>query len=379
MGKRRQTKLLRSARRELQRQPGNDPHLLYPRQRTPITADSLAAYSLFDREESKRILDEIEEAYSVLSDSEKRRRYDESHGIVSSEAIYDAYHRGNHAVAAFSRDGMQNSSLDHFSFEEDPFRKPVERPAPAATAPAKSPHASSRQKSRKPPSNRPPAQKPPDRIWAKQPWPPAITRSCAPSRRIPTWDERIAKCENVNGAFLRSVREYKKVSADEIMNVLKISKTYLTAIEEDDVDPPARQCVRARLRDPIRQSPPPRPRESGRRLYGLPARQAPQLNRPQVNLAARKVDPCDAATDRRPTSSDVFLTLALSHELSRTRAQKLIAEGWVTVNGEKIRGGLKLEPGAEIAVFSSRAQAPAPLAPEEIPLRVHLPGRRISP
>ena len=47
-------------------------------------------------------------------------------------------------------------------------------------------------------------------------------------------EERIQKCENVNGAFLRSVREYKNVSADEIMNVLKISKNYLTALEEDD-------------------------------------------------------------------------------------------------------------------------------------------------
>jgi cytoskeletal protein RodZ len=48
-------------------------------------------------------------------------------------------------------------------------------------------------------------------------------------------EERIKKCENVTGAFLRTIREYKKVSSDEIMNILKISKNYFTALEEDDI------------------------------------------------------------------------------------------------------------------------------------------------
>src|SRR6218665_2633198 len=90
----------------------------YIRAKNAYNRDSLAAYSLFDKEESKRILDEIEEAYSVLSDSEKRRKYDESHGIISSESVYDSYHRGNHAVAAFSRDTLtQEQDGDRFSFE----------------------------------------------------------------------------------------------------------------------------------------------------------------------------------------------------------------------------------------------------------------------
>ena len=48
-------------------------------------------------------------------------------------------------------------------------------------------------------------------------------------------EEKIKSLQNVNGGFLRSVREYKRVGPDEIMNILKISKNYFTALEEDDL------------------------------------------------------------------------------------------------------------------------------------------------
>jgi curved DNA-binding protein CbpA len=190
----------------------------YIRAKNAYNRDSLAAYSLFDRDESKRILDEIEEAYSILSDSEKRRKYDESHGIVSSESVYDSYHRGNHAVAAFSRDSMsREGESDRFSFEDDPFRKPAGEAAPARTGPS-----------------------PIEKLKALQdaginqaaPKNYQISRAFEPN---PEMEERIQKCENVNGAFLRAVREYKQISPDEIINILKISRNYLSALEEDDV------------------------------------------------------------------------------------------------------------------------------------------------
>lgn len=218
----------------------------YIRAKNAYNRDSLASYSLFDKEESKRIINEIEEAYSILSDSDKRRRYDESHGIVSSESVYDSYHRGNHAVAAFARESMaaESEGSGRYNFEDDPFRKisetaaaaarpqpaPAPAPAPAATAPAIQPQA------------RPSTQEPShiERLRALQdigqPGTGArnyqISRSFEPNPEI---EERISKLENVSGAFLRSVREYRRVSADEIMNILKISKNYLNALEEDDV------------------------------------------------------------------------------------------------------------------------------------------------
>lgn len=227
----------------------------YIRAKNAYNRDSLAAYSLFDKEESKRILNEIEEAYTILSDSDKRRKYDESHGIVSSESVYDNYHRGNHAVAAFARDQMASQGdLDRYSFEEDPFRKVAEtatrlkdeqnaaaaRQADAAPAPA--PAASPAAASYTPPAPAKPLQEPShiERLRALQdigqPGSGArnyqITRTFEPN---PEMEEKIKNLQNVSGAFLRSVREYRRVSSDEIMNILKISKNYLNALEEDDV------------------------------------------------------------------------------------------------------------------------------------------------
>lgn len=198
----------------------------YIRAKNAYNRDSLAAYSLFDKEESKRILNEIEEAYTILSDSEKRRKYDESHGIISSESVYDSYHRGNHAVAAFARDAMaaEAESTGGFQFEADPFRKTPSEAAAAGTveAPAAEPSHIARLRALQEAGNN--SGTPVRRL--------DITRSIEIN---PEMEAKIEKLENVNGAWLRSIREYKRVSQDEIMNALKIGKNYLTALEDDDV------------------------------------------------------------------------------------------------------------------------------------------------
>ncbi|NUM89142.1 MAG: helix-turn-helix domain-containing protein, partial [Bdellovibrionales bacterium] len=52
----------------------------------------------------------------------------------------------------------------------------------------------------------------------------------------PEMEKEIAETALVNGAFLKKVREYKGVSPEEIMDILKISKNYLAALEEDVVE-----------------------------------------------------------------------------------------------------------------------------------------------
>lgn len=201
----------------------------YIRAKNAYNRDSLAAYSLFDREESKRVLEEIEEAYTVLSDSEKRRQYDDSHGIVSSESVYEAYHRGNHAVAAFSRgqDSFQQEGGERFNLEDDPFRKTSPEKngdrisSGGAVTPAGSPSHIEKLKALQEIGQAPAAVK--------------NYQILRTHEADPAMDERIAQAKDVTGAFLRQVREYKKVSADEIMNILKIGRNYLTALEEDDV------------------------------------------------------------------------------------------------------------------------------------------------
>lgn len=218
----------------------------YIRAKNAYNRDSLAAYSLFDKDESKRILDEIEEAYTILSDSDKRRKYDESHGIISSEDVYESYHKGNHAVAAFARGNFEQSQdPDKFQFEEDPFRRTQQKdstqsysaPKPAAVenkpvAPAASAGTPAA-----------PAPQPElshiDRLRSLQNLGTNATSAknyqfSRSHEADPEMEEKIKKCENVTGHFLKEVREYKRVSQDEIMDMLKISKNYLNALEEDD-------------------------------------------------------------------------------------------------------------------------------------------------
>jgi 23S rRNA pseudouridine1911/1915/1917 synthase len=56
-------------------------------------------------------------------------------------------------------------------------------------------------------------------------------------------------------------------------------------------------------------------------------------------------------------------------ELSRTYAQKLIAAGFITVNGRPAKSSLKLSVGDKVAV-SVPPESPVPLSPEPIPLKI---------
>jgi 23S rRNA pseudouridine1911/1915/1917 synthase len=56
-------------------------------------------------------------------------------------------------------------------------------------------------------------------------------------------------------------------------------------------------------------------------------------------------------------------------ELSRTHAQKLIAEGYITVNDGAARAGLKLNAGDRVKV-SIPPTPPSPLSPEAMPLNI---------
>ena len=56
-------------------------------------------------------------------------------------------------------------------------------------------------------------------------------------------------------------------------------------------------------------------------------------------------------------------------ELSRTHAQKLIAEGFITVNGRPAKPSLKLSVGDKIDI-SIPPESSGPLSPEDIPLKI---------
>jgi 23S rRNA pseudouridine1911/1915/1917 synthase len=56
-------------------------------------------------------------------------------------------------------------------------------------------------------------------------------------------------------------------------------------------------------------------------------------------------------------------------EISRTQAQKLIADGQVTVNGAAVKSGLKLNTGDRVRV-TLPTPSPSPLGAEAIPVAI---------
>ncbi len=56
-------------------------HESHIRIKNAYSSDALALYSLMDQDECQRMLDNIEEAYMVLSDENKRKQYDKIHNI----------------------------------------------------------------------------------------------------------------------------------------------------------------------------------------------------------------------------------------------------------------------------------------------------------
>ena len=153
----------------------------YIRAKNAYSRDSLAIYSLFDADDSRKIIAEIEEAYAVLSDAEKRRHYDESHGFLSSDSSH--YYPSTFNV-----------------------RQPEKT------------------------------------ISANQPISEQSLSNLRSYRLKKTYEEDremeslLKSPAEVNGAFLKRAREYKRITAEELIDLLKINKNYLTALEEDQVE-----------------------------------------------------------------------------------------------------------------------------------------------
>lgn len=187
----------------------------YIRAKNTYARDSLAVYTLFEPEESRRILEQIEEAYNVLSDPERRRKYDDAHGFMSFD--------NNAALAAMeARDQrpaqpFTTPSDDRFNFEEASDSSEPETAAPAPLSPIERLQASS-----------------------STPLSPASFTTVRPYKvqreytQNPEMEERIKTQEPVTGPFLKEIREYRRASPEEIMDITKINRNYLNALENDD-------------------------------------------------------------------------------------------------------------------------------------------------
>ncbi len=161
----------------------------YMRIKNTYSQNSLALYSLIDQHECKQILDSIEEAYSILSDPEKRVRYDEARGINNSAS------QNSSADPSRSIAELVSQNASNFSSSSGQF---IGNAGDNIT-----------------------------KIVAKRIY--DITYD-----RNEEFEKEIEEATEFSGEFLRKIREYKNISVTKMIDMTKVSKTYLSYIEEEN-------------------------------------------------------------------------------------------------------------------------------------------------
>jgi flagellar biosynthesis protein FlhG len=159
----------------------------YLRLKSAYGKDNIAHYGVFSRDETEQMLRNVENAYLVLSNPEKRRAYDQGHGLSPAMATAPAAspdpladHWSNPVSSATS------ASLASLTLNRG------ERPASLASS---------------------------------------VASSVAPS---PEQDAFIGAEETWTGPALRKVRESRRITLEDLSDYTRISRSYLHALEEEN-------------------------------------------------------------------------------------------------------------------------------------------------
>lgn len=185
----------------------------YQRAKMAYSNDSLALYSLMSQEECRNILDLVEEAYSILSDPGKRKRYDEARGI-NKEFNSQNYNMLSDRVEPIRRDYSQNniasSSLFSQDFKVQPLRENIQVTTVSNTYS----------------SNQTPATNVSKLVNQK--------RFALEFVENTDFEREIEETLEFSGDLLRKIREYKNVDLDRLADMTKVSRMHLHNIEIED-------------------------------------------------------------------------------------------------------------------------------------------------
>jgi curved DNA-binding protein CbpA len=159
-------------------------HQGYMKTKNAYSNDSLALYSLMSQKECESILELIDEAYSIISDPNRRILYDQARGINQSL-------RASRVQTTFE--------IPH------PNREEVVTAEPANTSNTMA------------------------KIVAKNRFALEFTVNEA-------FEKEIEQASTFTGEFLKKIREYKNVDIPRLSNMTKVSKTYIRYIEEENIE-----------------------------------------------------------------------------------------------------------------------------------------------
>lgn len=199
----------------------------YLRQKNSYSGDSVAMYSLMTQDECEKMLDLIEEAYSILSVPEKRREYDKVRGINNTDqdsprkkekqSIIDPHGTKHNQNNSSGNDLMSetfnyqsSASGNDFNFQTD------------MTSDIPSDFIRHGEHSKKSSVDIPKVS--------------AYKKFSLDYEYNAEFEQEIENCSDFTGEFLKKIREYKNVSIERMADMTRISKTYIRNIEEDNLE-----------------------------------------------------------------------------------------------------------------------------------------------
>lgn len=180
----------------------------YQRAKSAYSSDSLALYSLMSPEECRNVLELVEEAYSILSDPSKRKRYDEARGLnrdfsaMSYNVLSDRVPSIRSEVVSQSTTAVKNMLREEFVLNS------------SATSSNTTGSSNSLQ------SN--------------------VTKLVTQKRFAldyvinADFEKEIDETTEFTGDFLRKIREYKNLDLDRLTDMTKVSRMYLQGIETEE-------------------------------------------------------------------------------------------------------------------------------------------------
>ena len=161
------------------------------RARNAYSGDSVALYSLMTKDECDAVLGQIEEAYSVIGFPEKRREYDRLRGFNQS-GFNQNYSTPAPSVSSNTFESRPKDNIQYEDFGSNLIEAKVSK------------------------------------ITAQKKFGLEYTEDSE-------FDKTIADCTDFNGSFLKKIREYKSVTIERMAEMTRISKTHITALENEDM------------------------------------------------------------------------------------------------------------------------------------------------
>jgi curved DNA-binding protein CbpA len=226
----------------------------YVRVKATYNRDSVALYTIVTADEREEALKQIEEAYHVLSDPNKRRNYDERHGLIDSpDNPFQAKPMTPPPATVVSIDrippmeSMEDGGDSLLIPPNTDFAVAPETPVKTSQLPPKAPPTA--------PSAQPQAEPSktdsqghrheyiPIKVQSHSPqstnMPFTSYRPKSDSRgSYPNLDDALLhSLENQTewaGSFLKKIREAYQISLEEMATITKVTKTYIRAIEEEN-------------------------------------------------------------------------------------------------------------------------------------------------